>query len=141
MVDVWRDSSPMTPRATVIVPTFDHGPLLRLAIDSVRRQSEPRLQIFIIGDGATEATRTEAESLARTADRIRFVAFPKDASRGEPYRHIVLQEAVGPIVCYLSDDDLWASDHVETMLDLLTGGRDGADIAMTLQVRVTPRGT
>ncbi len=128
----------MTPRATVLIPTFNHGPLLTLAVESARRQSEPRLEIFIIGDGATPETRGAAESLARADDRIRFTAFPKDSSKGERYRPLILQEAKGEIVCYLADDDLWTPDHVETMLDLLAGS--AADFAMTLQVRPSPRG-
>jgi glycosyltransferase involved in cell wall biosynthesis len=128
----------MTPRATVLIPTFNHGPLLTVAVESARRQSERRLEIVIIGDGATPATRAAAESLTNADDRIRFVAFPKDSSKGERYRHSILQQAEGEIVCYLSDDDLWTPDHVETMLDLLTGA--GADFAMTLQVRPSPHG-
>lgn len=133
----------MKPRATVVIPTFNHGPLLTLAAESARRQSERRLEIFIIGDGPTPDTRAAAEALARADDRIRFIAFPKDVSKGEAYRPSILRQAQGTIVCYLADDDLWTPDHVETMLDLLTGNgarRGGADFAMTLQVRPSPRG-
>ena len=38
-----------TPRATVVIPTFDHGPLLGLAVDSALRQSVP-VEVFIVGD-------------------------------------------------------------------------------------------
>lgn len=124
----------MKPRATVVIPTFNHGPLLRLAVESARRQSEQRLEIYIIGDGATPATQAAAESLARADDRIHFVAFPKDVSKGECYRPQILAQAAGEVVCYLSDDDLWTPDHVETMLDQLTGPH-AADFAMTLHVR------
>jgi GalNAc5-diNAcBac-PP-undecaprenol beta-1,3-glucosyltransferase len=128
----------MTPCVTVIIPTFNHGPLLRLAVESVLRQTEPRLEVVIIGDGATPETRAAAELLTRTDNRIRFVGFEKDSNKGERYRSLVLEQAQGAIICYLSDDDLWTPDHVETMLDLLTG-RDGGDFAMTLQVRPSPR--
>ena len=129
----------MKPRATVIIPTFNHGPLLRFAGESAIRQSESRIEVFIIGDGATPETRAAAESLAKNDERFRFVAFPKDSSKGERYRPLILQQAQGEIVCYLSDDDLWAPDHVETMLGLLTGST-AADFAMTLQGRVSPSG-
>jgi hypothetical protein len=66
------------------------------------------------------------------------MAFPKAAPRGEPHRHAMVQEARGEIVCYLSDDDLWTTDHVATMLEVL--GPGGADFAMTLQVRPMPAG-
>ena len=129
----------MKPRATVVIPTFNHGPLLTLAVESVRRQSERRLEVVIIGDGATPETCAAAESAATADDRIQFVAFSKDSSKGERYRPSILQHAQGEVVCYLADDDLWTPDHVETMLDLLTGP-GAADFAMTLQVRPSPRG-
>jgi hypothetical protein len=128
----------MTPRATVIIPTHNHGPLVRLAVESALRQSEPRLEVIIVGDGATPETAAAAAAAAATDNRVRFMAFPKAAPRGEPHRHAMVQEARGEIVCYLCDDDLWTSDHVATMLDLL--GPGGADFAMTLQVRPMPAG-
>lgn len=128
----------MTPRATVIIPTFNHGPLVRLAVESVLRQSEPRLEVIIIGDGATPETAAAASAAADADDRVRFAPFPKGESKGERQRYAVLQEARGDVVCYLSDDDLWTTDHVATMLDLL--GPGGADFAMTLQVRPLPAG-
>lgn len=128
----------MTPRATVIIPTFNHGPLLRLAVESVLRQSEPRLEVIIVGDGATPETVAAASAAADVDERVRFAPFPKGESKGERQRHLVLQEARGEIVCYLCDDDLWTRDHVVTMLELLGPGR--ADFAMTLQVRPLPAG-
>ena len=128
----------MTPRATVIIPTFNHGPLVRLAVESALRQSEPRLEVIIIGDGATPATAAAASAAAAADDRVRFLSLPKDGSKGESHRHQVLQEARGDIVCYLCDDDLWTTDHVATMLDLL--GTGGADFASTLPVRLMPAG-
>ena len=128
----------MTPLVTVIVPTFNHGPLLRLAVESVLRQREPRFEVVIIGDGATPETRAAAERLTRINHRVRYAAFDKDSSKGERYRSLILEQAQGDVICYLADDDLWTPDHVETMLDLLTG-REGGDFAMTLQVRPSPR--
>jgi glycosyltransferase involved in cell wall biosynthesis len=127
------------PRATIIVPTFNHGPLLRLAVESARRQSERRLEIIIIGDGATPATHDTAVALAETDERIRYCTYPKDSSKGERHRHEVLARAQGEIVCYLADDDLWTATHIETMLDLLLTG-SGHDFGTTLMVRWTPAG-
>ncbi|MEO8075547.1 MAG: glycosyltransferase family 2 protein [Acidobacteriota bacterium] len=128
----------MTPRATVIIPTFDHGPQLRLAVESVRRQTETRLEIVIVGDGAPAATEAIGRDLEALDPRIRWVGFPKDARHGERHRDAVLRQAAGEIICYLADDDLWTPDHVETMWRLLGGA--GADVATTLMVRVQPGG-
>jgi hypothetical protein len=47
-----------------------------------------------------------------------------------------LKEARGEIVCYLSDDDLWFPEHVETMQKLL----DHHDFANSLPVHATVEG-
>ena len=113
--------------ATVLIPTHDHGETLRYSIPTARRQTVEDLEIFIIGDGVPDVSRAIAREFAACDRRVRFFDFPKGPSRGELYRHQVLQEARGEIVCYLFDDDLWLPDHVAVMQDLLRG----ADFAFT----------
>ena len=49
--------------ATVIVPTHDHGPLLRLAVRSALRQTVEDLEVLVIGDGATEVSGDPEEQV------------------------------------------------------------------------------
>jgi GalNAc5-diNAcBac-PP-undecaprenol beta-1,3-glucosyltransferase len=106
--------------ATVLVPTsIDRGPLLRYSIGSILRQSVDALEVFIVGDGASDETRDAARDLERADRRVRFFDRPKGARRGELHRHAALQEARGRIVCYLCDRDLYFPDHVAEMARLL----------------------
>lgn len=105
--------------ATVVIPTHDHGPLLRYSLASAQAQSVRNIEIFVIGDGAPPITREIVESAAKTDPRVRYFEHPKGERHGERYRHQALSEARGRIVCYLSDDDLWFSDHVAVMAELL----------------------
>ena len=123
------------PRATVVIPTLDHGPLLRHALASALGQTVADLEVFVVGDGVPDVTRAIVAEVASDR-RVRFFDNPKAPSRGEILRHAALQEARGEIVCYLSDDDLWLPDHVATMLDLLTD----ADFAHALPLRVNAGG-
>jgi len=120
------------PVATVIIPTFDHGPTLLYSVGSALAQTVEDLEIFIIGDGVPAVTREIVAGLMSRDGRVRFFDHPKGPRHGEVYRHEALAEARGEIVCYLSDDDLWTPEHVETMLRLL---RD-SDFAHTLPVCV-----
>lgn len=123
--------------ATVIIPTsIDRGPILRLAVESVLRQTVFELEIFIMGDGVHEVTRQTALDLVRTDSRVRFFDHPKHPRRGETYRHEALQHARGRIVCYLCDRDLYLPHHVEEQLRLLAD----ADYAHTLPVRLQENG-
>lgn len=123
--------------ATVLIPTsIDRGPALRLAVESVLRQTVAELEVFIIGDGVEEVTREAARELERRDGRVRFFDHPKHARRGEPYRDAALREARGRIVCYLCDRDLYLPHHVEEMGRLLAD----ADMACAFPVRVMENG-
>jgi hypothetical protein len=127
----------MAPIATVIVPTHDHGPLLELSVGSALRQAAEDIEVFIVGDGASDETRDTAHRLVAGDERVRFFDNPKGPRHGEIHRHAALEEAAGDIVCYLSDDDLWFPDHVTEMRSLL----DESDFAHALPMRVEPDGS
>ena len=125
----------MPRQATVLIPTHDHGPLLLHSARSALAQTVEDIEVFVVGDGVPHVTREIVAELARD-ERVRFFDYPKGPRNGEAYRHEVLQEAEGEIVCYLSDDDLWLPGHVEYMRDLLKD----ADFAHALPLNVSPSG-
>lgn len=127
----------MSPLATVLVPTHDHGPLLAHSVGSALEQSVSDIEVFIVGDGVDDATRQVAVDLAAGDERVTFFDNDKGPRHGEILRHAALKQATGRIVCYLSDDDLWLPGHVASMLDLL----DGADFAHAIPVGIRVDGT
>ncbi|HSM01052.1 MAG TPA: glycosyltransferase family 2 protein [Acidimicrobiia bacterium] len=123
-------------RATVLIPSHEHGPLLLLAARSTLAQTVEDIEVFIVLDGADDATREAAHTARREDDRVHVIDRPKGARHGEAYRHEALAGARGEIVCYLADDDLWFPDHVEYLLDLL----EENDFANVLPLVVMPDG-
>ena len=124
-------------RATVLIPTHDHGPLLRASATSALAQTVRDLELFIVGDGVPAVTRRLVEELQEHDPRVRFFDYAKGQRHGEAHRHAALSQARGHIVCYLSDDDLWLPHHIETMERLLAG----ADFAHALSVQVDVDGS
>jgi len=94
------------PAATVLIPTHDRPECLRHSIASAQAQSLDDFELFVIGDGVTDATRAVMTELAAADPRIRFFDFPKGPRRGEVHRHTALAEAAGRFVAYLGDDDV-----------------------------------
>jgi hypothetical protein len=117
--------------ATVLIPTHEHSELLPYAARSALRQTVTDLELLIVGDGVADATREVVARLMAEDGRVRFFDRPKGERNGEAYRDAILREARGEVVCYLSDDDLWLPDHVETMAALLSE----ADFATALTIR------
>lgn len=127
----------MAPRATVLIPTHDHGLTLRYAVASALAQTVADLEVFVVGDGAPEETRALVTELEKDDDRVRYFDNPKGPRHGEIHRHAALSEASGAIVCYLSDDDLWLPEHVER----LSGSLRDADFAHAMTAMIHPDGT
>ncbi len=124
-------------RATVLVPTFDHGPTLDYAVRSALDQTVADIEVFIVGDGVPPLARSLIEELVGEDARVRLFTNDKGPRHGEVHRARALEEASGEIVCYLSDDDLWLPEHLEVMSELL----EDADFAHCLPIRVEPDGT
>jgi glycosyl transferase family 2 len=127
----------MTIDATILIPTHDHGPIIRYALGCALGQTVRDVEVFVVGDGVPDVTRAIVRDFSGRDSRVRFFDNPKGPRSGEVHRHAALREARGQIVCYLSDDDLYFEDHVATMLGLL----ENADFAGALGARITPDGT
>ena len=119
--------------ATILIPTYRHAALLPYAVRSALAQESASIELFVVGDGVEDDTRTALEPFL-TDPRVRFFDLPKGERNGELNRHAALAEAAGHIVCYLSDDDLLLPCHVATMLELL----EDADLAHSAPFIVEP---
>jgi glycosyltransferase involved in cell wall biosynthesis len=102
-------------RATVVVPTHDHGPLVEYAVASALAQTERDLEVLIVGDGVPDAARPAIERVVASDPRVRFLDRPKGPGHGFRHRDEAIREARGDNILYLSDDDLWLADHAEVL--------------------------
>ncbi|MFO0702347.1 MAG: glycosyltransferase family A protein [Candidatus Andersenbacteria bacterium] len=127
----------MSVRATVLIPTFDHGATLRYSVASVLQQTVADIEVLIVGDGMPPQAAAAAREVAASDGRVQLFEFAKGPRHGEIHRHEVLQHARGPIVCYHSDDNLMLPTHVERMEQLL----EQADLAHAPLLMVAPDAT
>ncbi|MBI5311424.1 MAG: glycosyltransferase family 2 protein [Actinobacteria bacterium] len=118
------------PKFTILTPTFDNGPTLEFAIESVRRQSIEDWEHVIVGDGCVEAAREIATRYAAEDPRASFIDNVKGERHGERHRHEAIQRTSGELICYIGDDDLWFGDHLARLLDLV----EGVDFAHSVTV-------
>lgn len=109
----------MKPFATVVVPTYDHGPTASYAVESALAQTVEDLEVVVLGDGVPDDARPHIDALELLDSRVTVLHHPKSPRTGEPWRAQALEQARGEIVLYLADDDLWLPDHVATLASLL----------------------
>jgi hypothetical protein len=124
------------PAATIICPTFDHGPTLAHSLPTALAQTVEDVELFVVGDGVPDVTRGLVRELAARDTRVRFFDNPKGERRGERHRHAAIAEARSDHILYLPDNDLWLPHHVETLLEAL----EQSDWAHTIPAWVLPDG-
>jgi glycosyltransferase involved in cell wall biosynthesis len=108
------------PTFTILMPVIRTPELMLFAINSVLGQTRGDFELFIVCDGAPLETIRAAETVSAHDARVRVFPFPKGEGHGEAHRHTVLQQARGPYICGLADDDLWFPEHLDEMDALLS---------------------
>jgi len=110
---------------STIIPVFNGERFLPLAVESIRRQGCPSIEIIVVDDGSTDGTATVAREFG---DPVRWVT---QANAGPPAaRNRGLDLARGDLIAFLDVDDLWSEDKLrvqvarlaaEPELDLVVG--------------------
>ena len=107
---------PVTPYASVVIPTHDRASTLATTVLSVQRQTVRDIEILVCGDGASTEVAAVATGIAAQDARVRFLAFAKAAGTGGANRDRAIRDfARAERIFYSDDDDLWLPAHVETL--------------------------
>jgi len=104
------------PMVSVIVPTFNRLDLLPEALNSILQQTWQDFEIIVVNDGGTSVAGVVAGLDAQA--RITCLTLP--VHRGvAAARNAGLQAARGTYVAFLDDDDIFLSNHLETLVQFL----------------------
>jgi glycosyltransferase involved in cell wall biosynthesis len=106
----------MTPRISVVVPTFDRAGVLGRSLDSVLGQTLPPLEVIVVDDGSTD--ETERVVGERDAELVRYVRQPR-RSGAQAARNRGIGEAQGDWIAFQDSDDEWLPDKLERQAALL----------------------
>lgn len=95
---------------TLVIPTYNRGPLIAETIDSALAQSVPFLEIIVVDDGSTDNT---SAVLATYAGKVQIISVPNGGVQRA--RNIGVAAARGDYVTLCDSDDLLERNYVETM--------------------------
>ena len=100
---------------SVIMPAYNSAAFIPDAVESIRRQAYPRLELIIVDDGSTDGTADVAKSLTDLS--VQYVYQPN----GGPARarNHGLRLARGDVIALLDADDLWPPDRLRCQLRYL----------------------
>ena len=93
-----------SPDLSVVICTYNRPELLRLALETLLRQSPPNLtyEVIVVDNNSTSETRAVVDQLAQSDARLRYV---RETRQGNAYaRNTGVAEARAQIVAFLDDD-------------------------------------
>ncbi len=94
------------PKVTIIIPSYNAEEGIRIAIESLQKQTYRNLEILAVDDCSTDQTAQVIKEYAEQDSRIKFLSATVN---GGPYiaRNIALQAASGDLVT-INDADDWS---------------------------------
>lgn len=104
------------PKVSIIIPVYNGAKYLAEAIDSALAQTYSNIEIIVVNDGSTDAGASERVALAY-GERIRYAAKPNGGVATALNRGV--EEMTGDYFSWLSHDDLYLPDKVETQIKAL----------------------
>ncbi len=98
---------------TVIIPTYNRAQLVVEAIESVKAQSYPEVQIIVVDDGSQDNT-------AQSVERFENVEYYYQENKGQAAaRNLGLSYAKGEYIASLDSDDIWHEDFLKVAIAAL----------------------
>jgi glycosyltransferase involved in cell wall biosynthesis len=109
------------PMVSIIIPVFNGANFLAEAIESALAQTYANIEILVINDGSSDGGLTQRVA-ARYEGRIRYVEKGNGGVSSALNRGIEMMR--GDYFSWLSHDDLYAPDKVQSQVDALRGLAD-----------------
>ena len=111
----------MTPRISVVIPSYNHERFIAQTIQSVLDQSVDDLELVIVDDGSKDRTpEVVRETFARYPNRKTILI--EQENKGT---HAAIMRAISasraPIIAILNSDDYYAPNRLDRILPSLEG--------------------
>ena len=101
---------------SVVIPTYNLAQFLAGAVESVRAQGWPDVEIIVVDDGSTDDTERLLERLSRDAD-VR--CFRQENAGASSARNRGIQEARKSWIAFLDADDFWMAGKLAAQFEAL----------------------
>lgn len=105
----------VSPRISVIIPSYNRASFLLEAVESVYKQTFPDFELIIIDDGSTDETTEALKKFPRS-----FLYRFQENQGVSKARNLGLTLARGEWVAFLDSDDLWLPKKLETQMRFLS---------------------
>jgi glycosyltransferase involved in cell wall biosynthesis len=112
-----------SPRVSAVIPVFNSERFLAEAIESVLRQTHPRMECIVVDDGSEDNSVAVARSFGERVSVVEQSNAGVAAARNRG-----AAEAHGEVLAFLDADDVWRPERVERQLEAMR--RHGAEAVL-----------
>lgn len=113
----------MTPKVSVILPSYNHEQYVEAAVRSVMEQSGVDFELIVIDDGSKDRS---PEILKRLSEELGFTYIHRPNKGVVATLNEALELAQGEYVCSFSSDDIMPPDRLKKQSDFLDAHPDAA---------------
>ena len=125
-----------TPLISVIIPTWNRAPMLRLTLETVLRQDLQDFEALVIGDACTDDSEAVVASFGDP--RLHWHNLPVNSGSASAPNNTGLRMARGRFIAHLGHDDFWFPWHLAGLVTTIETTE--ADWVYPLVVAVGPDG-
>lgn len=101
------------PKVSVIIPAYNPGPYLDLAVQSVIEQSVTDWELIVIDDGSTQ-------DISHIADKHPALRFYRQSNQGvSSARNAGIFHSEGEFIAFLDNDDLWKPTKLARQVEFM----------------------
>lgn len=108
----------MTPRVSIVIPTFDRPRYLQEALETVLAQTYSNIEVLVFDNGMLDATRTVAEAAARRDPRVRFQRNERNLGMSANFNALA-RAARGEFLIAIGDDDRLLPEFVSQLVGVM----------------------
>ncbi len=108
----------MTPRISIVLPTYNGSHFIKQSIDSCLNQTMQDWELIIVNDCSTDNTLEIVNTYAATDKRIKVITNPVNKKLPASL-NVGFKEAKAPYLTWTSDDNYYAPNALQKMLETL----------------------
>ncbi|HUX06175.1 MAG TPA: glycosyltransferase [Acidobacteriota bacterium] len=106
-------------KVSLVIPNFNRGHYLTACMESVLAQTHPEIEVIVVDDGSTDASR---EVLRGFANKIKLIE--QDHRGAAAARNAGVEAAGGDFIAFLNSDDVIEPERISLQFAALEGNSE-----------------
>lgn len=100
---------------SIILPVYNSEKYIKLAMESVLKQSYKNFELIIVNDGSTDNSDNICKEYQQKDERIKYIYTQNNGVSSA--RNYALKYATGTYITFIDDDDMYEKDYLKELVN------------------------